>query len=127
MRLVAGMWCGKEEEPLYAIYGTMPAELRVQRRTKRSELLAFTMVLASLVGLSTIHTDNMGIIVCCGGEKNDALDRSRRMRIFMDANWELLTECAEKDWNLDVKQVKAHRTEKEKNAMTQMQEFVIDE
>ena len=26
---------------------------------------------------------------------------------FMDTNWELLTECAEKDWHLDVKQVKA--------------------
>ena len=38
--------------------------------------------------------------------------------------WEVLSECAEKDWNLDVKHVKAHRTEKEKKIMTQIQEFV---
>ena len=41
-------------------------------------------------------------------------------------HWESLTECAEKDWDLDVKHVKAHRTEKEKRAITKLLEFVME-
>ena len=33
----------------------------------------------------------------------------------------LLTDCAEKNWDLGVKHVKAHRTEKEKKEMIQVQ------
>ena len=38
---------------------------------------------------------------------------------------DLLTELAEKNCDLDVKHVKAHRTEEEKQAMTNMKEFVM--
>ena len=51
----------KEEEPWYAIYGTMLASLEVQRTIKRAELWAFNMALSVLIGPSTVHTDNMGI------------------------------------------------------------------
>ena len=52
----------KEEDPWYATYGTMLAELEAQRTFENAELCAFTMALSELVGLSTIHTDKMGIL-----------------------------------------------------------------
>ena len=67
----------KEEEPVYAISGTMRAELEVQSTIKRAELWAFTMTLASLIGPSTIHTDKMGTI--------DGLWRGRRRMHLSEA------------------------------------------
>ena len=52
----------KEDEPRSSMYGTMLAELEVQRMIRRAELWAFTMALAGLVGPSTVHTDSMGIV-----------------------------------------------------------------
>ena len=49
----------KEKEPWYALYGTMLAELDVQRTMKSAELRTVTMALASLIGPSIIHNDNM--------------------------------------------------------------------
>ena len=90
-----GQWCkvdhDKEEEPWYAIFGTMVAALEVQRAIKRTELWALTMARAGH-GLSTIHTESMGTI--------DGLWRGNK--------------CDEKEWDLDVKHVEAHGTEKEK-------------
>ena len=68
MRLAAFRWAvvqldyDEAEEPWYAIYGTMMVELEVQRTINRAELWAVTMALSCLIGPSSSHTDNMGII-----------------------------------------------------------------
>ena len=41
-----------------------------------------------------------------------------------DENLEVLTECADKNWDLDVNQLKEIRTQKEKRAMTQILKYV---
>ena len=114
-----------EEEAPYAICGTMLIELEVQRTNKRTELWACTLVLAGLIGPLTITTDNMGIVDglwrreegCSGPTQKDA-DLWRHI-------WGLLTQCAERDWKLNVKHVKAYRTKKKKEAMAKEQSFVM--
>ena len=65
-----------DEEPLYAICGTMLAE--------SEELMAFTMTLA--------------LLIVFGEEEEDSFDQRRHTRIsgYM---WKLLTDCAEKEWS----------------------------
>ena len=62
MRLAVQLEYNKEEEPWYATYGTMFATLEVQRTIKRAELCASAIALASLIGPSTILTDEKGIL-----------------------------------------------------------------
>ena len=108
------------EDPWYAISGTVLAKLEGQRTIKKTQLWDFTMTLAVLVGSSTIHTVSMGIVVGLWKEKKDSLGRNRRM-LTCGKTVELFTECAEKERDLDVKHMKAHRTEKEKNATSKKQ------
>ena len=92
----------KEEEQWYATYGTRLAELYVQRTIKRAQLVAFTMALSELVGPSTVHTDNMGIMdglwrgeEGCVGPKTIRCDLWLQFLFFFGS------------WDVDVKHVKA--------------------
>ena len=69
----AGKWraCGwaavqldydEEMVPLRGMYGSMEAELEVQRTIKRAELTAFLCLLRKVCGPIKIHVDNKGII-----------------------------------------------------------------
>ena len=71
-----------------------------------------------------IRTDNMGIIDGLWWAE-DASDRGKHADLWIKI-WELLMECAQKNWDLDVKHVKAHRTEKEKKATTAEQHMAVD-
>ena len=57
---VVQLFYRKEEDPLYAIHDTILAELDVQRKINRADLLALTMARSDWP--TTIHADNMGII-----------------------------------------------------------------
>ena len=70
------MWLDKEEEPCCATYGTMLAELEVQRTIQRAELCAISMALSAFVCPSTIHTDIWASWMGCGDEK-----KTKRRRI----------------------------------------------
>ena len=84
------------------------------------------MAVASLIGPSSIHTDNIGLVDglrrgeqgCCGPTQEDA-----DLRIN---NRKVLTECAEKGRDLEVKHAKAHRAGKGKTAMTKEQTMVME-
>ena len=102
----------KEEHPWYAMSGTVLAELEVQITINRAELWAVTMPLAGLVGPSSIYTDGRGNIGC-GNIDVDLWINS----------WALLTDCAEKEWDMDVKRVEGYRRKKVKLAMTKAQIF----
>ena len=69
----AGKWraCGwavvqfdydEEMERLHGMYGSMEAELEVQRTIKRAELTAFLCFLKRVIGPIKVHADNKGII-----------------------------------------------------------------
>ena len=69
----AGKWraCGwsvvqldyvEELGPLHGMYGSMEAELEIQRTIKRAELTAFLCLLRKVRGPIKVHVDNKGII-----------------------------------------------------------------
>ena len=69
----AGKWgaCGwavvqldhdEEMVPLRGMYGSMEAELEVQRTIKRAELTAFLCLLKKVIGPIKVHVDNKGIM-----------------------------------------------------------------
>ena len=75
----AGKWgaCGwavmqLDYGPLHGMYGSMEAELEVQRTIKSAELTAFVCLLKRVIGPIKVHVDNNGII--------DGLRRGERMR-----------------------------------------------
>ena len=68
---VPGRWtaCGwsvvqldhdEEMGPMHGMYGTLTAELKVQRTIKRTELTAFLCFLRKGNGLTVVHVDNKG-------------------------------------------------------------------
>ena len=69
-----------EMEPMRGMYGTLEAELEVQRTIKRAELTAFLCLLKKATGPTMDHVDNKGIIdglwkremKCSGPEAKDA-------------------------------------------------------
>ena len=54
--------CDEQMEPLYGMYGSMEAELEIQRTIKRAELTAFSCLLKRVIGPIKVHVDNKGII-----------------------------------------------------------------
>ena len=63
----------------------------------------------------------------CGWREEGRIGPKQKDADFWIKCWELLTDCAEKNWDLDVKHVKAHRTEKEKKATTKVHKIVMEE
>ena len=52
--------CDEEIGPLYGMYGSMEAELEIQRTTKRAKLTAFVCFLKRVIGPIKVHVDNKG-------------------------------------------------------------------
>ena len=52
----------EELRPLHGMYGSMEAELEVQRTIKRAKLTAFLCFLKKVIGSIKVHMDNKGII-----------------------------------------------------------------
>ena len=51
-----------EMGPFYGMYGSMEAELEIQRTIKRAELTAFVCLLNRVIGTIKVLVDNKGII-----------------------------------------------------------------
>ena len=51
----------EEMEPMHGMYGTLDAELEVQRTIKRAEQTAFLCLLRKAIGLTMVHVANKGI------------------------------------------------------------------
>ena len=70
----------EERGPMHGMYGTLDAELEVQRTIKRAELTAFLCLPRKAVGPTMVHVDNKGIIQglwrgetrCIGSRAKDA-------------------------------------------------------
>ena len=58
----------EEMGPMHGMYGTLYAELEVQRTIKRAELKAFLSLLRGM-GRTTAHVDSKGITDGCCGEE----------------------------------------------------------
>ena len=51
----------EEMGPMHGMFGTLDAELEVQRAIKRAELTAFVCLFRKTIGLTTVHDDSKGI------------------------------------------------------------------
>ena len=58
----AGRWRRSITTRRWGMYGTLDAELKVQRTIKRAELTAFWCLLRKAIGPTVVHVDNKGII-----------------------------------------------------------------
>ena len=109
---------------LYGMYGSMEAELGVQRTVKRAELTAFLCLLKKVIGSIKVHVDNKGII--------DGLWRGERKCINPKAGdadlWIKISEklhlLTSKEILMEAEHVKAHRTEKDKKEMSHREKDV---
>ena len=54
--------CDEELGLLHGMYGSVDAELEVQRTVNRAELTAFLCLLNKVIGPIKVHVDNKGII-----------------------------------------------------------------
>ena len=87
----AGKWeaCGwavvqldfdEEMRPLHGMYGSMEAELEVQRTIKRAELTAVLCLLKKVIGPIKVHVDSKGIIDALRKGERVYCAKSRRRR-----------------------------------------------
>ena len=71
------------------------------------------MAFSGLNDPSTIHTDSMGILDgMWRGEEGFTGPKQKDADLWIFWERSLLTDCAEKNWDLDVKHETAHRTGK---------------
>ena len=100
----------EEVGPLLGMYGTMDAELEVQRAMKRAELTTFLCLLRKAIGPKMVHVDNKGIIDgLWEGEMRCIAPRAK------DADlWTLIWEELQRFHQEGILvEVEAHRTKKE--------------
>ena len=75
-----GQWCNLTTTPIHGTYGTLDAELEVQRTIKRAELTTLLCLLRKAIGRTLVHVGNTGIInglwrgemKCTGPQAKDA-------------------------------------------------------
>ena len=114
----------EELGPLHGMYGSVEAELEVQRTIKTAELTAFFCLLKEVIGPIKVHVDNKGTV--------DGLWKTERKCIDPKAgDADLWTNCEElhlftSKETLEVEHVKEHRTEKDKKEMLHFETFGID-
>ena len=110
----------KNWDLLHGMYGSMEAELEVQRTIKRAELTAFPCLLKKVIGPTKVYADNKGII--------DGLWRGERKCMSPKAGdadlWMKIWE--EVHILVEVEHVKVHRTKKDKKDMSHYENFVIE-
>ena len=58
---------------LQGMYGSMEAELEVQRTIKKAELTAFLCLFKKLIGPTKVHVDKKELLTGYGEEKENAL------------------------------------------------------
>ena len=134
----AGKWgaCGwavvqldydEEMGPLHGMYGSMEAEFEVQRTVERAELTAFLCLTRKVRGPIKVHVDNKGIIDGSRkGEKECIKPRAGDADLWIKFWEENYMNWSKRGILVEVEHVKAHRTKKEKEKMTQRERFVTE-
>ena len=104
----------EEMGPMHGMYGTLDAELEVQRTIKRAELTVFFCLLGKAIGRTMVHVDNNGIIdELWRGETRCIGPRAKDADLWI-LIWEELHRIHQEGILVDVEveHVKAHRSTK---------------
>ena len=116
----------EETGPLHGMYGSMEAAYEVQRTIKRAALTAFWCFLRKVRGPIKVHVDNKGIIDGLRKvEKECIKPRAGDADVWVKI-WEDHHALAQSGILVEVELVKAHRTKKEEETMTQFERFVAE-
>ena len=108
-------------ELMHGMYGTLDAELELQRTFKRAELTAFLCLLRKAIDTMLVHGDNKGIIdgLCIGPRGKDA-----DLWILI---WEELHRFHHEGKMMEVlEHVTAHRKKKEMQHMSPFEKFIAE-
>ena len=98
---------------MHGMYGTLDAEFVVQRTIKRAELTAFFFFFRKVVGPTTVHVDNKGIIDgLWRGEMKCIGPRAKDADVWI-LIWEELHRVHQESILVEAERVKAHRTERD--------------
>ena len=108
----------EEMEPLHGMYGSMEAELEVQRTIKKAELTAFFCLRKRVIGPIKVHVDNTGIIDGLWRGESEYIKRQAGDADLWIKIWEELHLLASRNTVVEVEHVKAHRKKKEKREMS---------
>ena len=124
---VVQLGCDEEMEPMHGMYGTLDSELEVQRTTKRDEMTAFLCLFGRIIGPTTTHAENKGILVGLwrgwrkSGPARFSEEQRRRTRtcsarLAFTVWWRSGSNCEEpKPWKkkggIPKKEAEKHRTE----------------
>ena len=114
----------EEKEPTHGMYGTLHAELEVQRTIKRAELPAFLCLLRKAVGPTMVHVDNKGIFdALCRGFMKCTGSKAKDADLWI-LIWEELHRVHQNGTLVDVVHVKANRSKKEMKQMSLFERFI---
>ena len=69
VRMVSGAAGSRRGDGADGMYGTLDAELEVQRTIKGAELTAFLCLLRKAIGPTMVHAENKGILTGGGEER----------------------------------------------------------
>ena len=116
----------EELGPLHGMYGSMEAELGVQRPTKRAELTAFLSILKKVTGPIKVHVDNKGIVDGLWKGESKCLDPKTGDADLWIKMLEELQLLASREISVEVEHVKAHRAKNDKKEMSCFDKFVTE-
>ena len=108
------------------MYGTVDAELEVQRTIKRLSCRPSCVFSRKLLGPTKVHVDNKGIIDgLWRGESKCNNPKAKSADLWIKIREELYC-LNSKEILVEVEKVKAHRTENEKTNMSHFEKFVTE-
>ena len=93
---------------------------------KRAELTAFLCFLRKVCGPIKVHVDNKGTLDGLQKRKKEGIKPGAGDADLWIKMWEELHELVKRGILVEVAHVKAHRTKKEKDKMTQFERFVTE-
>ena len=108
------------------VYGSMQAELEVQRTVKRAELTGFLCLLKKVLGPINVHVDNRRKIDgLCRGEGKCIDPKAGDADLWIKI-WEELHLLMSRELLVEAEHVKTHRKKKDKKDISHFEKFVID-
>ena len=122
--MVSGAAGSRRGDGADGMYGTLDAELEVQRSIKGAELTASLSSLGKAIGPTMVHADSKGILTGSGGEMRCSGPRATHADLSI-LIWEL-HRAHQEGMLVGVEHVKAHGSKKEIQDMSLFEKFNIE-
>ena len=109
---------------MHGMYGTLEAELEVQRTIKRAEVAAFFSLPRKPIGPAVVHVDNKGIVEgLWRGEMRCTGSRAKDADLWIR---EELHRVHQEGTPVEVEHVKADRSKQEMQQLSLFEKFITE-